>query len=52
MRPSGADSERSCELRKPYDSELDRRAMAFQQRYHAFIGVPARTLYRKHSKVG
>src|SRR5712691_10339397 len=36
--------ERSREHRKPYDSELDRRAAAFRQRYPTYIGVPARTL--------
>ncbi len=40
--------ERSREQREPYDSELNRRAIAFRQRYPAYIGVPARTLHRKH----
>jgi hypothetical protein len=44
--------ERSREQRKPYDSELNRRAMAFRERYHAYIGVPAWTLYKKHWKAG
>ncbi len=44
--------ERSREQRKPYDSELDRRALAFRERYHAYIGVPARTLYGKDWKAG
>jgi hypothetical protein len=44
--------ERSREQRQPYDTELDRRAAVFRQRYHAYIGVPARILYKKHWNVG
>jgi len=40
--------ERSRAERRPYDAELDRLAGAFRQHYHAYLGVPARKLYREH----
>ncbi len=46
----GPNQERTREQRRPYDIELDRRAAEFRQRYHAYIGVPARRLYEQHRK--
>ncbi len=44
----GPAQELSRERRGPYNSELDRRAAAFRQQYHEWIGVPARRVYDQH----
>jgi len=42
--------ERSREQRKPYDTELDRRAEEFRRHYRDWIGVLAQEIYERHRK--